>query len=138
MLVPIEAPESGVAVSKSSGSWSAIGTGWEDVEGLAVSLKTTGRPVQINLVPDVETAIEGADGTTMKACLNARQGFFRVLRGDVELGTCCLVNGGRATISVPPQLCLFDQPPGGLHRYRLQARGAGVSVVGCKLVAYEI
>lgn len=132
-----------VANSASCGNFNTSSGIFTNVTNLSISLATTGRPVEIKLIPDggSSSSFIEVDGNTGTA-----EGDFKILRNGSDLALFnlqSLTGSGSATeLRVPPSnINYVDRPSNGTQTYVLQARintGSSITVFNCTLMAYEI
>lgn len=129
----------GVCISASSGTYSRSTGSYGDVNNLACTLTTTGRPVRVELISDASgnPAYVG-DASTTNGTL-----YLKFLRDSTNIGEFQYNNFSTTTIWQGPcsMVATIDAPSAGTYVFKLQAKGSvteNISVYYSKLVAYEL
>lgn len=135
----------GVAISSSSGSFSTTSDTLVLATNMDVTITTTGRPVQIMLVP-IDGALSfvsvtGTRGANLYIYNNAGVVSYASALFSDDYPT---PSSGAQTIIPPGAVSAIDTPAAGTVRYRLfvQVAAAGVNntvgIRNCRLIAYEL
>ena len=124
----------GIAISSSnSGFYTTTSTNYQTVTNLSVSLKTSGRPVMLQLLSDDIGSGIGLEGETSSPRM-----LCRFLRGSTPIGRAVI---GARYLPVS-SVSFLDRPSAGTHTYTFQVAaisGSGMAVVAyAKLMAYEL
>lgn len=139
----------GVAISTSSGGFSSTSASMTDVTGLSVTITTSGRPVQIVLVPD-NSASQSRIGAVSTGAARSIAFNIQLVKSGTASDTFLSVvsmtadnTGATLIINVPASsLSLIDPVSIGTYTYKVQVQAISatttVTVGFCKLVAYEL
>lgn len=133
-----------VANSASCGSFTTASTSYVDVTNLSINLATSGRPIEIKLIPDGGGSVSGVSADDFGSSGTA-QTLLRILRDGSPIAYFRVQTRGSAGtfVQVPPACINYlDRPVAGTYAYKLQASVASASdfayIDNCTLMAYEI
>jgi hypothetical protein len=140
----IAAPNFSISTT-STGTFGTTSLTYVDVTNLTVTITTTGKPVEIYLVP-ADAVAESYVGVTTPTTGTVAAGSFKLVRGVTDIGIYAVsISGASASLAnyTPSgHIRFFDQPSAGAHTYKIQAKAAnGTSSVGifnCKVIAREL
>lgn len=129
----------GVAISSSCGNFSTSSGSFSVVTNLSVTLVTSGKPVNLVLVPDGTNSgsILGG-GVSVGGVLEVIFAFFRSIS---QLSSGKIQSNNSTSIFLPPSALVFvDIVGAGTYTYTLQAASiSGTAAVQyCKLMAWEL
>ena len=124
----------GQQVSAGNANQLTSGTSFTDINGMSITITTTGRPVMLIVQPN---------GTTTAASVEIQSSganaTFQILRGASLVGTFFNNNAGTETL---PAIMMLDTPAAGTYTYKLQGKTSNGSVAiglnACVLMAYEL
>lgn len=129
----------GQQISSSSGNYSTSSSTFSGVTNLSVTLTTTGRPVQLMVVPDGNTSLGSFIGYTYSGSNFATFAFFD---GSTQLTNMTVDTSSTSTIFSSLGMDYFYVPSAGTYNYNVQVKatlGLGtVFMQYLKLVAYEL
>lgn len=124
------------AVSASSGFFVAIGPTIVDVPNFSLTITTTGRPVEISILP------AGSTETDAGFLVNTTGNYaiiYLLRNGSTIRAT--KFSGGNGNWDSQSGINFIDFPPAGTHTYKIQTRGSGVgadsAVYNCFLFCCE-
>lgn len=122
----------GIAIGASSGSFNTMSTSYVTVTGTGVTIVTSGRPVQVMIIP-VATGANAFLGSNTTA-----GGLLQFTRDASAICTFSFNNN-----SLPPGgFQMIDGPSAASHVYGIQVLSndgtAIISVTQCRLAAYEL
>lgn len=141
-VTPIKLAARQFVLSSGSGSYSLIntyGTTFNAVTNLSVSITTTGRPIKLEIVPDV-----GASSAAYFSCTGSgATPIVQFFRGSTGLGTMTYAQSANYPASALGMLDTGVVSSAGTYTYTLQVRmnGAGSNAINCVnlcLLAYEL
>lgn len=132
----------GQQLSSSSSTFNTSSASLVDVTNLSCTITTTGRPVQIVLVPDGSNlayirAYNGSATSNVAAT-------FQLLRDSTEINRVQVVKSFSSSIVtdnyIPPSTIRhIDVPSAGTYTYKLKvSTNTNVNVYYCKLLVYEL
>lgn len=131
-------------ISSSSGTFGTTSGTFVDVTNLSVTITTTGRPVEIYLMPDGASA----GYVTVNKSAAAAAGSFQILRDASVIAKYLLGITATGSTAVdlshsPGSIRFTDTPAAGTYTYKLQAASdlvssSQVKADNCKLVAREL
>ena len=132
----------GVAISAEAGQDTTSQT-YVDVTSLVVTLRTTGRPVEVGLI--VSAGSESSESYIGALVASpARLNVILLRNGTALTRSVYFSSGGPATIP-PGGFRTIDQPPAGTNTYSIQMRvepsaapGVISRITGVRLVAFEL
>jgi hypothetical protein len=127
-----------------SSTFTSTSSSYVDIDNLSVSFTSTGRPVQLMLVPADPSAVSGI------AALNSSSGtaitYFKFIRDSTDL--CEIVlgevkTGASNSFNYMPVSSLqhIDVPSAGTYTYKVQGKistGSSFECLRARLVAYEL
>jgi hypothetical protein len=126
----------GIAVSSTSGAYSASNTSFVTVTNLSVTITTTGRPVFVGIIPDPANGLSNI-GINASGAVQ-----YRFQRGSTALGTVNLNNANSSTaIELPNSIFIIDYPSASTYTYTFQVAAGGASTItinNADLIAYEL
>lgn len=127
----------GVAISSSCSNFSTSGSTPTAVTNLSVTITTSGRPVQICIIPDGTQS--GSTNEFIWVSFTTATSFVRLRRGGSTIGEYPLQGSSGATIP-PSSVTLIDPVSAGTYTYDvyLYATSGSTFLQYGKLVAYEL
>lgn len=134
----------GQSVSLSSGAYTSTSASFVDITNLSVSLTTTGRPVQLMLIPGETSSQSGVGGQNTSA--GTIYAVFDFVRDATTIATNKVLQqntGSTSAIAYMPcsSISHIDVPSAGTYTYKLQGKivtGTNFQCLRAKLVAYEL
>lgn len=130
---------SGLSISSSSSGFSTSSLTYVDVTNLSVTLTTTGRPVEVGLISDLQTSIVSEVSVNNTGGIAA--GLLRFLENGSQLNSDMLIEAHDEKVAVPAgAVRTIATPAAGTHTYKLQARRSSgfIRVQQCVLFAREL